>query len=162
MFSIPFKNDTVLYEASMSFHYRTPNPLDPIRMQFTLEARSMTIVKVDYIQDGMGNLDKCLALCVAWKAFRCETVVHKPLDQQCMLLAAHYHDINSSYIKPQSDSWIHSSELCWLCEVIRLWVCCLIRWIDCDRLADYSPVFGGVSLNTTGPTYENVDHLEAW
>lgn len=139
MFSIPYKNDTVLYEASMSFHYRTPDPLDPIRMQFTLEARSMTIVKVDYIQEDMAILDECLALCVGWKAFRCETVVHKPIDKQCMLLAAHYHDINSTYIKPESDSWIHSR----------------------SYLADYSPVFGGVALNTSGPTYENVDHLEA-
>ncbi|XP_063600383.1 uncharacterized protein LOC134776564 [Penaeus indicus] len=87
----------------------------------------------------MRNLDECLTLCVAYKAFRCETVVHKPLDQQCMLLASHYHDINSSYIKPESDSWIHSR----------------------SYLSDYSPVFGGVALNTSGPTYENVDHLEA-
>ena len=31
------------YEAKMSLHYRTPDPLDPVRMQFSLENTMQTV-----------------------------------------------------------------------------------------------------------------------
>ncbi|XP_071538643.1 uncharacterized protein [Panulirus ornatus] len=137
IFGVPYKNKTVGFEAKMSLHYRTPDPLDPVRQQFTFEARSMTVVDPDYILN-VTDLNECLVACVGWQAFRCETVVHHIEEKKCLLIARHYQELNRTEVKPYSQSFIYSR----------------------TYLFDYTPILGGVSLNTSGPVYNGVDRLE--
>ncbi|KAG7155526.1 putative PAN domain-containing protein 1, partial [Homarus americanus] len=137
-FTLKYKGNPVVYTASSSLHYRTPDPNNEIRSQFTLEAKLTTISNPDDINTNVTSLDDCLALCVHWKAYRCETVVHLSQEMICLFLAKHFLEINQTQLIPHTEAYIYSR----------------------SYLVDYYPILGGVALNTSGPIYPNVDHIE--
>lgn len=139
IFDVPYKNNTVQvgYEANMMLHYRTPDPLDPIRMQFMLENRLMTVADPDDTI-AVADLTECMVLCVGWLRYRCETIIHQRDEGLCLLLSRHYHELNQTELVPHTHSYIHGR----------------------SYLVDYNPILGGVALNSTGPTYSPVEHLE--
>lgn len=136
-FSILYKEEQVNFEASASLHYRTPDPEDLVKVQFTLEASSATIASPDVVQN-VTTMDECLNVCVLWKAFRCQTLIHMRLEGQCLLIARDFSVINRTELVPHSQAFIYSR----------------------SYLVDYKPVLGGVALTTSGPVYTKVDHIE--
>ncbi|KAG0723693.1 hypothetical protein GWK47_042171 [Chionoecetes opilio] len=73
-FSVPYRNNSggANYEAKMSIHYRTPDPMDPVRKQFTLEDTMMT---VRFPNDTIKSFEYC------------------PSNQMCHLHAEHFLDV---------------------------------------------------------------------
>ncbi|KAK4324022.1 hypothetical protein Pmani_005317, partial [Petrolisthes manimaculis] len=137
IFGFDYQNTSVGYEASASIIYKTPDPLDVVRSQFRFELRSMTLVNPDRVEQGE-TPDDCLFLCVTWREFRCETVVHQERDSKCLLSRTHFHDFNATDFKPHDFAYVYAR----------------------SYLNDYSPVLGGIALNTTGPIYTNISHLD--
>lgn len=56
------------------------------------------------------NLEECMTLCVSWRSYRCMTIAYLGKQQECRLSATHYRDLNSSALKPHSDSDVFSRE----------------------------------------------------
>lgn len=138
-FSIPYKEDLIVtFVASASLFYRTPDPNDEIRAQFTLESSATTIAHPDNLVSNITLVDRCLKLCVDWRTFRCETVVHLRREKQCLIVSKHYHAINQTELVPHTESYIYSR----------------------SYLVDYQPILGGVALTSNGPVYANVNHIE--
>ncbi|XP_071538642.1 uncharacterized protein [Panulirus ornatus] len=124
--------------ASEALHYRTPDPLAPIRSEFSLESRRTVLRYPDDALPQITSQEECMTLCISWRAYRCLTIAYLSKQQECRLSATPYGDLSSSALKPQSDSDVFSR----------------------TYLSEYSPVLGGVALNISGLVYSNVGSLE--
>ncbi|XP_068236743.1 uncharacterized protein [Palaemon carinicauda] len=129
-FKIKYVQVEVNFTATQHIMFKTPDPLDPIRFQFYTFERYHTIRNPDA---NIVMLDKsvvaCMSACVFWMEFNCETIVHNSLTGECSLYSQHAAEINSSRIESKADCYIHSR----------------------NYLSDYTPMLGGISINTTGP-----------
>ncbi|CAL4063777.1 unnamed protein product [Meganyctiphanes norvegica] len=127
--------------ASQSLHYRNPTPMDFIKSQFSLESRQ-TAIKIPNVEiQDVEDMDACQLLCVSWTSFRCVTVVYLIDQLTCQMSPTHYDVMvaDGNMTSPSSRSYLFARHY----------------------LVDYSPVFGGVSINTTsGIDYEKVDNLD--
>ncbi|XP_076043292.1 uncharacterized protein LOC143026567 isoform X2 [Oratosquilla oratoria] len=136
---LPYGNKNVTIPAIDSLLLRSPDPLDAVRNQFNLDARHMTLTNPDDTKENVENLLDCEVLCVGHKSFRCETLAYEHDSHKCLLSATHYLSLNESSLAYASRSYVHGR----------------------SYLVDYSPVWGGVSINTTGPVYNSVDDPSA-
>ncbi|CAL4143069.1 unnamed protein product, partial [Meganyctiphanes norvegica] len=131
----------VTLSASESLHYRTPDPEDAIKNQFSFKGSQGVMTIPDYVVENVTSIGKCLKLCVSWKDFRCLTVSYMRKQNKCQLSNMSWDDLraNGTLLRPMSDCFLFSRHY----------------------LTEYTPLFGGVALNSTGGIeYDNVVALE--
>lgn len=132
------KETEVQLGASEAILYRSPDPVGGVRKQFNLAARRTSLKHPDDSVEKIATLEECMALCVTWRAYRCETFAYQFDDQRCLLSATHSADLNSTMTAAKSHSDLY----------------------DRTYLSEYKVVLGGVALNGTGVVIPEVDHLD--
>ncbi|XP_066964245.1 uncharacterized protein [Macrobrachium rosenbergii] len=134
-FKIKYVEVEVNFTATQHIMFKTPDPMDPIRFQFYTFKRYHTITSPDAnIKLKDGSTLACMSACVYWMDFKCETIVHNFMTGECSLYSQHAAEVNSSRIEKKDDCTIHGR----------------------NYLTDYTPLLGGISINTTGPCVERI------
>ncbi|XP_068239823.1 uncharacterized protein [Palaemon carinicauda] len=129
-FSMKYMEIEVNFTATQHIMFQNPDPTDPIRKQFYLYERHRTIRDPDAILETNDNsLLGCMTLCVSWKEFRCETIVHNEFENDCFLYTQHAKEMNQTRFETKLDSYVHTR----------------------SYMNDYNLMIGGISINTTGP-----------
>ncbi|KAK7068314.1 hypothetical protein SK128_004801 [Halocaridina rubra] len=177
-FIIKYKNRDIKFNASFSMMVKTPDPHDPVLMQFSLFAKRKTIADPDFRVKGAGSWADCLTVCVSWREFRCETAVHYSDSGDCLLYTQHTNEINETRFHQRAFSYVHSSKsYCWFTfqiakpfspvresSYMRM-ACSSINLENFTRyyVTDYKMMLGGLSISTPGLTVPGYSpELCAW
>lgn len=139
-FSLIIENEgkEVVIPASEVFHYRNPDFMALVTDQFFLVSRHSQLNHPNNSYFDIANLEECEALCLSIQEYRCDSLAYSWENLACHLSSLHFDAFQAGDIVPMSHSAV----------------------ITRSYLTEYKPVFGGVSLNSSGPVYQEITHME--